>query len=423
MSTLPSNPNDIQAPPTRIEPVRAGPRSSARSPLAQDVIRPSTESEQLFRRSDDLTPASVGPTSPESPLTVSASEVPHACALDHSNFFTRNIEPRPEVIGGLIREGQLEVLAGTYGVGKSPLLAHIQICVLNGIAWCGREVQRRPIIGFDSESSGPTYRRNLLNLADRLRVSVPRVPEDLDAYLQQDSFSEPSMAKLLELLKFTNLEAQVTSLTAIVARRPNALIIIDPLELLFSIDTRDKRNVIDLYSQLKKLLAIFPRAAILFTVNLRKKDRRAQYTPSLLTDPRDWLEDVSGSLDILNRCDLRLGMDFYDADGLRVINGIRRGEDMHPILIRPVCVNDEPDRPAGFEHVPADHAQLLMTLTHKLQEYWQGLPAEFTFEQAIAIMGKSNFKRLKNLTISLAVLEQVARGRYRKISGPVPSER
>ena len=304
-----------------------------------------------------------------------------------------------------------------------PLLAHIQICVLNGIAWCGREVQRRPIICFDFESSGPTYRRNLLNLADRLGVSVPRVPEDLDAYLQQDSFSEPSMARLLELLKFTNLEAQVTSLIAIVARKPNALIIIDPLELLFSIDTRDKRNVIDLYSQLKKLLATFPRAAILFTVNLRKKDRRAQYTPNLLTHPRDWLEDVSGSLDILNRCDVRLGMDFCDADGLRVINGVRRGEDMHPILIRPVCLSDDPDRPAGFEDVPADQAQLLMTLTSKLQEYWQRLPAEFTFEQATAIMSKSTFDRLKKLTISLRVLEKLARGCYRKISGPVPSER
>ncbi len=231
------------------------------------------------------------------------------------------------------------------------------------------------------------------------------------------------MAKLLELLKFTDLEAQVTFLIGMVARKPNALIIIDPLELLFSIDTLNKRNVIDLYSQLKKLLARFPQAAILFTVNLRKKDRRAQYTPSLLTHPRDWLEDVSGTLDILNRCDVRLGMDFYDADGLRVINGIRRGEDMHPILIRPVCLNDEPDKPAGFEHVPADQAQLLMTLTSKLQEYWQRLPAEFTFEQATAIMGKSNFDRLKKLTISLRVLEKLARGRYRKISGPVPSER
>ncbi len=120
MSTLPSNPNDTQIPPTRIELVPAGRRSHARQPLAQDVMQPSQEHEQC--RSDDQPSASVGPTTSEGRLTVSASEVPHACALDNSNFFTRNVEPRPEVIAGLIREGQLGVLAGTYGVGKSPCL-------------------------------------------------------------------------------------------------------------------------------------------------------------------------------------------------------------------------------------------------------------------------------------------------------------
>ena len=49
------------------------------------------------------------------------------------------------------------------------------------------------------------------------------------------------------------------------------------------------------------------------TFNLRKfgdKDRR----PNLLTNPRDWLEEVCGTLDILNRSDMRLGMDTHDDD-------------------------------------------------------------------------------------------------------------
>jgi hypothetical protein len=83
---------------------------------------------------------------------------------------------------------------------------------------------------------------------------------------------------------------------------------------------------------------------------MRKKDRRSQSSPSLLSDPRDWLEDVCGTLDIMNRSDVRLGMDSYD-DEVRVINGVRRSEDMHPLLIR--TVGHPPDGLAGFETLPA----------------------------------------------------------------------
>jgi hypothetical protein len=54
-----------------------------------------------------------------------------------------------------------------------------------------------------------------------------------------------------------------------------------------------------------------------------------------------------------------------------------RGEDMHPLLIRPVGV--PPGTPAGFELVCPDEIGLAAALTTKQMEHWQKLPAEFRF--------------------------------------------
>jgi hypothetical protein len=405
MSEIPStNADDLHSPPNTIQRIRTEPASASLPRLA---ARPAQSAESSGTTPDSTNPNPLG-AAPVDALTPGAAH--------NSDFFTRNIEPRPEIIRGLIREQELGLIAGTYGVGKSPLVSQIVTSVLNGIRWCGREVCQRSVIAFDLESAGPTYKRNLVNAAERFHVPPPRVPAELEAYVEHDSATEPGTAKLLEFLKFSDLDCKIACLAEMLGRKPNALVIIDPLELLFRVDTRDKMHVIDLYRKLRLLLTHFPHAAILFTVNLRKKDRRAQYSPDLLTDPRGWLEDVSGSLDILNRCDVRLGMDFCGNSELRVINGIRRGEELHPLLIQPVCVDDDSDRPAGFELVSANAAQLVMALPGKLEEYWNKLETEFTFDQATTIMGKSNFNRLKNRTMSLGVLKQVARGRYKKVS-------
>jgi hypothetical protein len=98
---------------------------------------------------------------------------------DRPGFFQRNIEPKAEVVEGLIREGQIVTLGGPYGVGKSPLLQELTICRLSGIPWLGRKVKPGPVIVFDFESSGPTFKRNLVLIAQRYGVPEPKVPEEL----------------------------------------------------------------------------------------------------------------------------------------------------------------------------------------------------------------------------------------------------
>ncbi len=321
-----------------------------------------------------------------------------------AGFFERNTEQRQEIIEGLIREGQLAAFAGPYGVGKSPTLADIVVHVLNGIPWCGRRVEKRPVIHFDLETPGPTYKANVRNIAARLGAELPRLPEELDVYLEHGGADEPGTRKLLAALGQPTVKARLDILEAALAAKPDALVIIDPLELLFRIDTGKKQHVLALYEKLRLLLARYPRAAFLITFNLRKHDKKTGKADLMSGDPRNWLEEVCGTLDILNRSDVRLGMDFHD-DEVRVINGVRRGEDMHPLLIRPVSGGE--GNLAGFEACPPGGLDLKRALTFKQWEYWDKLRAKFRFEEvADVIVPRASLKRLLDRAKSLGVIEQ-----------------
>jgi hypothetical protein len=333
--------------------------------------------------------------------TVGASLNPDAFEeSDGPSFFERNTKPRKEIIGGMVREQQLGAFAGPYGTGKSPLLADLAIHTLNGISWCGRAVVCRPVIHFDFETPAPLYKANLQRIAARLSVPVPVVPEELDVYLEHDSTDELGTKKLLDVLQL-NFEARIALIEEALGEKPDALVIIDPLELLFRIDTGKKRDILALYTELRQLLSRYPHAALLVTFNLRKWGRDGK-RPRLLSNPREWLEEVCGTLDILNRSDVRLGLDFHDED-MRVLNGIRRGEEMCPLLIHPVTHNDEL---AGFELCPPDDSGLRAAFTPKQLEHWRKLPAKFRFESvADRSVPRASLKRLLDRAKSLGFVE------------------
>jgi len=319
------------------------------------------------------------------------------------SFFDRNTEQRPEIIEGLIREGQLAVLGGPFGVGKSPALAHLTVSVLNGIPWCGRKVKKRPVAVIDFENSAATYIVNVKRICGRLNVECPKVPDELEVYMEQDSPDQPGTKELLEVLKATSAQ-KLAFLREILEGKPNALVIIDPLEMLFRIDTLKKQSILALYTELRILLANFPRAVLLTTFNLRKQDRRTG-RPDLLYKPRVWLEEICGSLDIMNRSDVRLGMDFLDEnEEIRVINGVRRGEEMYPLLIRPVR---DLDNLSGFEQCPPSELDLPFGLTKIQREHWEKLPQKFRFEE-VADKGvpRASLHRLIKRGKSLGILDE-----------------
>ena len=328
------------------------------------------------------------------------------------HFFERNREDRVELIEGLLREGQLAAFAGPFGMGKSPVLADLTVRFIHGLEWCGRKLARRPVIVFDCETAGPDYRRAVTAIASRLGVTVPRVPDDLDVYLEHDPISEANTTALVAALANPGHVSKLDLICRALQSKPNAVVLVDPLEMLFRLDTGKKKEVLELYRDLRTLLAKFQKAVLLMTFNLRKKDRK-NARADLLSSPRDWLEEVCGSLDILNRSDVRLGIDIQ-RDDVRVINGIVRGREMHPILIRTFMNADE--HPAGFEQVAPDQLEVFTSLTSNQRTYWEALPQQFKFEEiADKTVPRSTLSRLIKATTSFGALSKGDDGMFRKV--------
>jgi len=341
-------------------------------------------------------------TEPGSPKRVPFS--PPTFVTDADDFFARNTVERPEVIEGLLREGQLATFAGAFGMGKSPVLADLTVCFIHGHEWCGRKVERRPVIAIDCETPGPEYRRAINAIAARFKLSVPRVPEQLEIYLERDDPKERYTATLLDAVSREGHDSKLHLLREALHRKPNAIVSIDPLEMFFRLDTCKKQEVIQLYRDLRTMLSEFPHAVLLNTFNLRKRDLRARKA-NLLSDPRDWLQEVCGSLDLMNRADVRLGIDEHDED-VRVINGVVRTREMHPLLIRPF--RDKDEQLAGFVHISPSAIEAMVGLSQKQKAYWASLPDTFTFEEiAGRSVPRSSLSRLINRMEILGALVRV----------------
>ena len=69
------------------------------------------------------------------------------------------------------------------------------------------------------------------------------VPEEFEIYLEQDEPSEAATAKLLSVLG-SKPKDRILFLQELLDRKPSALLIIDPLELLFRMNTGRKEQVI-----------------------------------------------------------------------------------------------------------------------------------------------------------------------------------
>ena len=338
----------------------------------------------------------------QAPQSTSNPQKPATAELVTDPYYADIDEPdEPEIVEGILREGQLASLGGSFGMGKTPFLTDLTSCLVHGLPFCGRATAPRPVVYFNLESKGKIFRRDLSRSALRRGVQPPTQPDQLEAYIEADKDDKPGTKELRELLAKSNGE-KLDFIKAALARKPNALVIIDPLERLFPIDTNKKQQVMTLYSGLRRLLAKFPQAAFLMTFNLRKKGREGR--ADLLTDPRNWLEEVSGTLDIHNRADVRLGMDSYAGDEeVRVINGIRRGEEMHPLLIRSVA--DSAGKLAGFEPCMLDSISIGAALTTAQYGYWCNLPDKFRFDDvADKIVPRSSLSRLLKRAKSLGII-------------------
>jgi hypothetical protein len=302
----------------------------------------------------------------------------------------------PEIVEGLIREGEILLLCGYYGIGKTPLMLDLACHVTNGIRWLHRSVFRRHVYLIDFETPVEILTANFNKIL--ARYPGPRLRPQ--ARLLRTA---PGGDDSLDTHNAWTWEARLREVRSLLAQSPDALLIIDPIEHFFRLNRSKSPQLLHLFFELRQLLADFPNAAIIGVVNYGRRGRRRNQL-SLLKDPFCWLEGNAGDLDLLNRCDVRLGFDSHDEPGYWVLNGVRRGESMTPVIVQQV---NAPDGLSGFHAVNFNAEERLLTLTPRQLKHWGMLPNEFRFMDIVKrrIVPRGSLSRLIKVTKGLGLLE------------------
>jgi AAA domain-containing protein len=296
------------------------------------------------------------------------------------------------LVAGFIAHRSISMLIGDSGLGKSPLAYQLALCVAGGIPFLGMPTEQGPVIYADFENNledGRDMRNGLCKF-----LGLPQTPEHF--YLWSPA-SDPSGG--------LNLEATCTDL------RP-AFCIIDSLR---SYDPAFEKadHAGERMNSLHKA-AHRGGAAILAIHHIRKPDQEG--TPSL--DGEDtvlmqWLNQASGARAIINQSDSRIGADLpkRGRGGDMVFKWFRRthGEGGPLYLER---VFDDENSPVGYRL--AIGVELLGNPAQ--EQAFEKLPQEFRFREAVKIYGRSDDPTSKwpKRCVAVGILEQVARGTYRK---------
>jgi len=311
------------------------------------------------------------------------------------------------VVKHLIARGSLNIAVGDSGLGKSPLLYQLGLCVAAGIPWLGIPTTKGIVVYVDFENAE-------LN------------SQGLRNALVKHLGMETCPANFL-----THFGGQF-DLNSIVRKVWPVLLIIDSLRS-YKPEVEEKNALAAAFLQDLRKLARETSTAFLFVHHTRKhheQDLGALEDATAL----EWLNRACGARALINQTDFRLGLD-------RKIGAVSGGtlgvsEEM-PLVMRghrriaggfgQIHLSRVLDGASGEELGYRKIAGLDM-LSAEQRQVFDLLPDTFTFKEArvtyngIAKKGEQAISDFLRKCIALDLLEQpVARGPYKKLKPPPPA--
>ena len=338
--------------------------------------------------------------------------------MEVAYYLMYNLTKGAEIISNLFREGNIITLSGWWGVGKTPLLKDWSLHIASGRTWCGFATTRRPVLVVDFESDGGDYFTSWLRMCASMGISDP---SNVSHYVFNYRGESANTEELVNLCNTTrSLDERFAWLDNKLAISPDSLIIIDPSDMLFPIEKNKGLKVVWLLSRFRILSRKYPKAAFILVFNLRKTDNHSEM-PDLFANPRSWLQGTSGSLDIQNRSDIRLGLDEWkEQDDLLVLNGIRRTTKMEPLVIEPLWYDGQDDKgevvsmPTGFKVVQRSELLPEKVFSPRMLEGWEAMGDDFNVEDLSQVVSLGTAYRLVKRALSFGLLKKVG-DEYRKV--------
>lgn len=315
------------------------------------------------------------------------------------------------LVEGLIPQHTLGILVGDSGVGKSPLLYQLALCVAAGIPFLGHRVTKGSVLYLDYENGLGDSTLLVERLARHLNLDRP----PLDFWLWHLADCAPSFGG-----------NNYTGLDMIRAFRPT-LAIVDSIGA-YHPEIEEKNSIASrCYTEFRKIMRDIG-TTILGVHHIRKPSMRADDAPASIEQGnlRSWFLQARGARSLINGTDVRLGVDLPSGrsgpprratgDTNEEISLVLRGFGRVRGEIGPFYVArslDEEGEPLGYRRLMG--VELLFN--EGQEAAYSQLPAEFPFCEAKRLYGRADQATADFLgkCLRLGLLRKVGRGRYVKV--------
>ena len=304
---------------------------------------------------------------------------------------------KPFVVDGLISAGSICLIVGDSGLGKSPLIYQLGLCVAAGIPWLGMRTQKGKVLYLDYE--------NGLEVSKSLRNSILQ-------HLQLQECPENFLC--------SQGVHNINALTQAVETTKPTLVVIDTLRSLDPSVEADNPKAGAFLKWLRKLSQQH-RVSFVLIHHIKKQDKKGflDARANLETDsPLQWLNLACGARALVNQSDVRIGVDRSSKpNACLVVRGhVRINGEVGPFYLERAFDDDE--QPIGYKRLSG-----VELLDNKDQQAaFDKLPPAFSFKEA-----KTNYGRHDQPTADflskcqrVGILRKPAKGRYEKVPRATP---
>ena len=226
-----------------------------------------------------------------------------------------------------------QLVIGDSGLGKSPLLYQAATAVAAGIPFLGRKTRQGRVLYLDCENGLAQVDGIVSQVSKCLGVAAPN---DILLWNLNDIDSRPSLEVLIK-------EANP------------AWIIVDPLKAFYADIENKTENVTKVYQELRRLMQV-RKCSITGIHHVRKPSQDNNHERPSLDGPnfREWFFQARGARELINGCDVRLGVDLTRGaaadDSKLTVRGFSRVKGETP-PIRLIRILDGDGEPQGFRQL------------------------------------------------------------------------
>lgn len=215
----------------------------------------------------------------------------------------RNATPNPEIVEGLIPENSVNILVGDSGLGKTPFVVQLAVCIALGADFLGQKTVQKKVMMVDYEN------------AEALADVVGQICEHLKK--PADFVMDPKWFRIVQ-----NVDA--SEVLKLVQEFKPDFVVVDSLRGFCPAADTKNETASKLITELQSRKASFLLMHHVRKNSTEKRDKRQPLEKE--EHVLDWLEAAAGARALINQTYTRIAIDHIKADNADlVLRGFYKG--------------------------------------------------------------------------------------------------